>query len=95
MPMISLIIHWQHYGLHNWQMAFRNCMAKYQEQCGVSMMIFARSFQLPMHKTGVTGPINNCISFRKKVMIMAFDDRKKYLKKRAFEIVADQTGKII
>ena len=23
-----------------------------------------------------------------------FDDRKKYLKKRAFEIVADQTGKI-
>ena len=27
-------------------------------------------------------------------MIMAFDDRKKYLKKRAFEIVADQTGKL-
>lgn len=25
---------------------------------------------------------------------MAFDDRKKYLKKRAFEIVADQTGKL-
>ncbi len=25
---------------------------------------------------------------------MVFDDRKKYLKKRAFEIVADQTGKI-
>ena len=24
----------------------------------------------------------------------AFDDRKEYLKKRAFEIVADQTGKI-
>ena len=25
---------------------------------------------------------------------LAFDDRKKYLKKRAFEIVADQTGKL-
>ena len=24
-----------------------------------------------------------------------FDDRKRYLKKRAFEIVADQTGKIL
>ena len=25
----------------------------------------------------------------------AFDDRKKHLKKRAFEIVADQTGKFL
>ena len=30
----------------------------------------------------------------RRIIILAFDDRKKYLKKRTFEIVADQTGKL-
>ncbi len=47
-----------------------------------------------MRKTGVTGPISNCTITRNKATMCLFDDRKKYLKKRAFEIVADQTGKV-
>ncbi len=56
--------------------------------------IFARSFPLPMRKTSGTGPISNLYRFKEAGDDYGIDDRKKYLKKRAFEIVADQTGKL-
>ncbi len=47
-----------------------------------------------MHRTGGIGRTSNYTTSPNREMMHAFDDRKKYLKKRSFEIVADQTGKI-
>jgi glycogen phosphorylase len=43
-----------------------------------------------MPKTGAIGPISSCTKDDER-----FDDRKRFLKKRAFDIVADQTGKLL
>ena len=47
-----------------------------------------------MHRTGDIGQISSCTASMEENNDWRFDDRKRYLKKSAFEIVADQTGKV-
>ena len=47
-----------------------------------------------MLRTGGTGADKQLYRSMEEQNDFAWDDRKKYLKRRAFELVADQTGKL-
>ena len=76
-------------------MVFRNFMVKFHAPCGVSMNDICPIIAITNARTGIIGQTSNYIEPPMKAMIIWWDDRKKYLKKSAFEIVADQTGKLM
>ncbi len=64
----------------------RHMWSKYDDICPIISITNAQNWRYWADK--------QLYSAMESVNDWAFDDRKKYLKKRAFEIVADQTGKI-
>src|SRR5206468_9655463 len=64
----------------------RNLWSKYDKICPIISITNAQNWKYWADK--------QLYRFSEAGDDIAFDDRKKYLKKRAFEIVADQTGKI-
>ena len=75
-------------------MVFLNCMAKYQAKCGVSMNDICPIISITNAQNWRYWADKQLYHSMEEDNDWVFDDRKKYLKKRAFEIVADQTGKM-
>jgi len=65
----------------------RKLWSKYEDICGITAITNAQNWHYWADK--------QLYRFMEEHNDGSFDDRKKYLKKRAFDIVADQTGKLL